>query len=209
MDKVTRRQLKAARGGRVVKASELGEAPKAEETRGGRMRRLALAMVEARSKGEDLSRTEGLGPVLERQGLSWDEYWEIAEGPDWWPILAAAAISTSPGQYLEAFMGMAESAASGDGAARNAFLKEMRTVIDRGMGEEERYLQGLTDEAYQRELAGVTASCEALLAEMVAGNKVRREEAERLVEPNLSQVLEAQEKGEGLSADILFQDKSL
>lgn len=205
MDELTRAQLGAASRGE----DPAGALPArgARETAHGRLRRLARALAESRTKGADLSKAKSLEKLLREAGFTVEEYRELAEDPNFWPTLAHEAFAQTPGQYLQAFMQMAEDAAGGDSTARTALFKQMQTVIERGVGEEERYLQGLPDDAYRQELAGVTVSCQRLLSEMDAKSEKRRRAAEALVDKDLETVLEAHDRGDGLSADILFQEQ--
>lgn len=205
IDRLARRALQAAsRGEKIPTLQEVVTERAPLQTKSSRMRNLALAMVEARNQGlTDLTKAENLDPILASQGISRSDYWDIVSDPDFWPVLGSAAISTSPGQYLEAFMTMAEQAASGESSARTAFFSQMKGIMERGMGEEERYLATLDEAGIQREATRIHISLSERLDELRGHAAERKKAAEEQVLNSLTEVLDISEKLREIPADAL------
>ena len=195
--------LAAQRGENIPTLKEMAEEVGGVETTSARMARLARALVAARNDGLDISKAENLRTVYVGVGLTEKDYNELVDEPDWWPVLGNAAVSTSPGQYLEAFMTMAEKAAGGDNSARTAYFNQMKGIMERGMGEEERHLASLDDSGIRREAVQIAASLNERLAEMHNQAKTKRDKAESEIVGSLSETLEAREKAGEMPADLL------
>ena len=200
---IRRKILAAQRGEAEPKLAQMAEEVGGVQSTSARMARLARALVEARNDGVDLGNSDSLRRVYQGLGLTDRDYQELADEPDWWSVLANAAVSTSPGQYLEAFMKMASQAAAGDNPARTAFFKQMERVVDRGMGEEERHLASLDDAGLRREAVQVLATITERVTEMSEQAKSKRDSAEASIEGSLTETLEAREKTGEMPADIL------
>lgn len=204
MDRMTERALLAASRGEGIKTvSDLGDEDRENETRSSRMRTLALALVDARNSGRELKNAEEIKPVIEAVGITQKEYYDLVGDPDWWSVLGAAAVETTPGQYLATFMTMAEKAAEGDTAARTAYFKQMEGITNRGVGQEERYLASLDSKAIKREAEQVTKALGERLEEMDIITDKRRAKGEESVQGSLSEVLQARDRLGTISEDAL------